>query len=125
MGGRSAGGDAGSEAGDIAVAVSAGGASDRGLCVEGGEGECGSNGRGGDCDDGGAALVSLFSVQSARTDVNGAAAARRGWTDQYCKCAMVFEGVEQEVVWLHRNSASFLRHLFLRQLNAGHQTLKI
>jgi len=48
-GGRSAGGDAGSEAGDIAVAVSLVVHPDRGLCVEGGEGECGSDGRGGDC----------------------------------------------------------------------------
>ena len=77
VGGKSTRGDAGSEAGYIAVAVSARGASDRGLCVEGREGECGSDGRSGDCDDGGAALVSLFSAQSARSDADGAAAA--GW----------------------------------------------
>ena len=40
--------------------------------------ESGADGRGGDCDDGGAALVSLFSAQSARTDADGAAAAEWG-----------------------------------------------
>ena len=79
VGGRAAaGGGADSEAGDIAVALSAGGASDCGLCNEGGEGESGADHRGGDCDDCGAALVSLFSAQSARTDADGAAAAEWG-----------------------------------------------
>jgi hypothetical protein len=36
--------------------------SDCGLCVEGREGESGADGGGGDCFDGGAALVSLFSA---------------------------------------------------------------
>ena len=76
--GAAAAGGAGSEAGDAAVAVSAGGASDCGLRVEGGEGESGAYGCGGDRNDGGATLVSLFSAQSAGTDADGAAAARWG-----------------------------------------------
>jgi len=75
--GEAGGRDTGSEAGDIAVAVSAGGASDCGLCVEGGEGESRADDCGGDCVDGGAALVSLFSAQSARADADGFAAAGR------------------------------------------------
>jgi len=78
VGWRAAIGESGAKGGDFVFPVSAGGASDCGLRVEGGEGESGAYGCGGDRNDGGATLVSLFSAQSAGTDADGAAAARWG-----------------------------------------------
>ena len=69
-------GNAGPKSRNLAVALSAGGSSDRGLRLKGRTGESGPDGRSGYCQHGRAALVSLFFAQSARTDADGAATAR-------------------------------------------------